>query len=163
MHHAFPLPDDTGRPVARPVDGIVADRQADAPEPKAADPPALAGAMSQEYSMLRSASGARMAELTDVTRPRLARRAPEAAVCQAATSAWSDGAVWRDRGGRRRSSISARSMRCPAARGNAEWQCFAQAIYFESRGEPLDGRIAVAEVVLNRRDEPQLPGHASAA
>ena len=38
----------------------------------------------------------------------------------------------------------------PSASGGAEWQCLAQAIYFESRGEPLDGQIAVAEVVLNR-------------
>jgi hypothetical protein len=38
----------------------------------------------------------------------------------------------------------------PPAGGDAQWQCLAQAIYFESRGEPLDGQIAVAEVILNR-------------
>jgi spore germination cell wall hydrolase CwlJ-like protein len=29
-------------------------------------------------------------------------------------------------------------------------KCLAQAIYFEARGEPLDGQLAVAEVVINR-------------
>lgn len=38
----------------------------------------------------------------------------------------------------------------PEATGDAQWQCLAEAIYFESRGEPLAGQIAVAEVVLNR-------------
>ncbi|WP_119419570.1 cell wall hydrolase [Desertibaculum subflavum] len=32
----------------------------------------------------------------------------------------------------------------------AERDCLAEAIYFESRGEPRDGQIAVAHVVLNR-------------
>jgi hypothetical protein len=31
-----------------------------------------------------------------------------------------------------------------------ELKCLAQAVYFESRGEPLDGQLAVAEVVINR-------------
>jgi len=29
-------------------------------------------------------------------------------------------------------------------------KCLAQAVYFEARGEPLDGQLAVAEVVINR-------------
>lgn len=37
-------------------------------------------------------------------------------------------------------------------RGNQdpELTCLASAVYFEARGEPLDGQLAVAEVVLNR-------------
>lgn len=31
-----------------------------------------------------------------------------------------------------------------------ELKCLAQAVYFEARGEPLDGQLAVAEVVINR-------------
>jgi spore germination cell wall hydrolase CwlJ-like protein len=31
-----------------------------------------------------------------------------------------------------------------------QFQCLASAVYFESRGEPLDGQLAVAEVILNR-------------
>ena len=45
----------------------------------------------------------------------------------------------------------------PPASGDAEWQCLAQAIYFELRGEPLAGQVAVAEVVLNRVDDRRFP------
>jgi spore germination cell wall hydrolase CwlJ-like protein len=38
----------------------------------------------------------------------------------------------------------------PGAAGDEQWQCLAEAIYYEARGEPLSGQIAVAEVVLNR-------------
>lgn len=40
----------------------------------------------------------------------------------------------------------------------ADWQCLAEALYFEARGEPLDGQAAVAEVILNRVDAAQFPG-----
>jgi spore germination cell wall hydrolase CwlJ-like protein len=33
---------------------------------------------------------------------------------------------------------------------NAEQECLANAVYFESKGEPLTGQLSVAEVVLNR-------------
>src|ERR671916_33370 len=33
---------------------------------------------------------------------------------------------------------------------DAEQDCLASAIYFEARGEPIKGQLAVAEVVLNR-------------
>tara|TARA_E500000305_G_scaffold105438_1_gene102898 strand:- start:94 stop:711 length:618 start_codon:yes stop_codon:yes gene_type:complete len=35
--------------------------------------------------------------------------------------------------------------------------CLAQAVYFESRGEPLSGQLAVAEVIVNRADSPRFP------
>lgn len=41
--------------------------------------------------------------------------------------------------------------------GDEQWRCLAQAIYFEARGEPLKGQIAVAEVVLNRVDNRAYP------
>lgn len=44
------------------------------------------------------------------------------------------------------------------AEGDAEWQCLAQALYFEARGETLKGQFAVAEVILNRVDSPRYPG-----
>jgi len=34
--------------------------------------------------------------------------------------------------------------------GDAEQECLANAVYFEARGEPLRGQLAVAEVVMNR-------------
>src|SRR5688572_9945937 len=45
----------------------------------------------------------------------------------------------------------------PRASGSDEWRCLAEAIYFESRGEPLKGQVAVAEVVLNRVDDRKFP------
>ena len=36
-------------------------------------------------------------------------------------------------------------------------QCLAENIYFEARGEPLDGQYAVAEVTLNRVASPHFP------
>ena len=65
---------------------------------------------------------------------------------------------------RPRARLGAGAPRLPHARracrrpsGDAEWQCLAQAIYFESRGEPLDGQVAVAEVVLNRVHDRRFP------
>lgn len=45
----------------------------------------------------------------------------------------------------------------PAPEGDAEWQCLTEAIYFEARGESLDGQIGVAEVILNRVDSALYP------
>ena len=38
-----------------------------------------------------------------------------------------------------------------------ELRCLAQAVYFESRGEPLAGQLAVAQVVINRADHHRFP------
>jgi spore germination cell wall hydrolase CwlJ-like protein len=38
-----------------------------------------------------------------------------------------------------------------------ERRCLATAIYFEARGEPLQGQIAVGQVILNRVRSPQFP------
>jgi len=45
----------------------------------------------------------------------------------------------------------------PAPEGDADWQCLTEAVYFEARGESLEGQIAVAEVILNRRDSGLYP------
>ncbi len=37
-----------------------------------------------------------------------------------------------------------------AETGDDESECLARAVYWESRGEPLSGQLAVAEVVINR-------------
>lgn len=47
--------------------------------------------------------------------------------------------------------------RQPAPEGDAQFECLARALYFEARGEALDGQVAVAEVVLNRVDSPRWP------
>jgi spore germination cell wall hydrolase CwlJ-like protein len=51
----------------------------------------------------------------------------------------------------------AKLRRMPQVSGDAQWRCLAEAIYFEARGEPLAGQVAVAEVVLNRVDSPDYP------
>jgi len=45
----------------------------------------------------------------------------------------------------------------PKPRGQANWQCLAEAIYFEARSEPRDGQRAVAEVILNRVESSRFP------
>jgi spore germination cell wall hydrolase CwlJ-like protein len=48
-------------------------------------------------------------------------------------------------------------MARPKPTGDEQWQCLTEALYFEARGESLDGQIAVAEVILNRVDSPLYP------
>lgn len=38
-----------------------------------------------------------------------------------------------------------------------EMECLAGAIYFESRGEPLAGQLAVGQVIINRTESPAFP------
>ena len=40
---------------------------------------------------------------------------------------------------------------------DAEHECLAGAVYFESKGEPLEGQLAVAEVVINRAESGKYP------
>ena len=47
------------------------------------------------------------------------------------------------------------SQRAPT--GDAQWQCLKTALYFEARGESMKGQFAVAEVILNRVDNPSYP------
>ncbi len=126
------------------------------------DHPGITRVMAQEHMMLRSASGARIAELTDVARPK--PRDGESAPADVAVTVASRNVGDEALPAQAKAALTAPRLdigtldALPPAQGNAEWQCLAQAIYFESRGEPLDGQIAVAEVVLNRRDSRSFPG-----
>jgi len=42
-------------------------------------------------------------------------------------------------------------------KGNSEWECLADALYFEARGEALQGVFAVGEVIMNRVDGAEYP------
>jgi len=42
-------------------------------------------------------------------------------------------------------------------KGGSEWRCLAEALYFEARGESVEGQFAVAEVILNRVDHAEFP------
>lgn len=48
-------------------------------------------------------------------------------------------------------------MKQPQAKGDAQFDCLAKAIYFEARGESPKGQAAVAEVILNRTERPDFP------
>lgn len=45
------------------------------------------------------------------------------------------------------------------ARGGRHWACLTEALYFEARGESIEGQFAVAEVILNRVDSPNYPNN----
>lgn len=45
----------------------------------------------------------------------------------------------------------------PVETPDADGKCLAQALYFEARGESIRGQVAVAEVILNRVDDPAFP------
>lgn len=45
----------------------------------------------------------------------------------------------------------------PAASGSAQWECLSEALYFEARGESVEGLFAVGEVILNRVDSARFP------
>lgn len=40
---------------------------------------------------------------------------------------------------------------------SAEMRCLAGAVYFEARGEPLTGQLAVAQVIINRTEDGRFP------
>jgi spore germination cell wall hydrolase CwlJ-like protein len=46
----------------------------------------------------------------------------------------------------------------PEASGGAQWECLAEALYHEARGESARGLFAVGEVILNRVDSGRYPG-----
>lgn len=43
------------------------------------------------------------------------------------------------------------------ASGGAQWECLAEALYFEARGETVKGQFAVAEVIMNRVQSARFP------
>lgn len=45
----------------------------------------------------------------------------------------------------------------PSPAGDQQWDCLRKALYFEARGESIQGQFAVAEVILNRVDSPDYP------
>src|SRR5688572_9973380 len=55
-------------------------------------------------------------------------------------------------------SLAALVATMPAdAQLSRDLQCLAEAIYFEARGEPLDGQLAVGEVIVNRTTSGRYP------
>ena len=46
-----------------------------------------------------------------------------------------------------------------AGRLSEELHCLAGAVYFEARGEPLEGQLAVAQVIVNRAEDRRFPSN----
>ena len=40
---------------------------------------------------------------------------------------------------------------------NSELKCLSEALYFEARGEQIEGQIAVADVIINRKNSNRFP------
>ena len=45
----------------------------------------------------------------------------------------------------------------PVPKSNKQMSCLAEALYFEARGEPIKGQLAVGEVILNRVKDTRYP------
>lgn len=136
-------------------------------EPRAAGPAPqtmhsrVVQALSQENFALRSDGGARLAELSraslDSAAAKAALRLDEVtrASRNPAPGAIAPSIISRPVATR---TLDLRALDAlPAAAGDGQWLCLTQAIYFEARGEPLAGQVAVAEVVLNRVDDRRYP------
>ncbi|WP_426167035.1 cell wall hydrolase [Sandarakinorhabdus sp. DWP1-3-1] len=46
-----------------------------------------------------------------------------------------------------------------AVASDSELRCLATAVYFESRGEPLEGQLAVAQAIINRAESGRYPSN----
>ena len=90
-------------------------------------------------------SGFQLASLTPPTGPQLAMSLPEEDDSLAASE---------------EAAPQVRSLRelvdkiaeLPSVELDEEMRCLAVAVYYESKGEPLEGQLAVAQVIMNRRD-----------
>jgi spore germination cell wall hydrolase CwlJ-like protein len=102
-------------------------------------------AMGRESAAMKAGAGERITALARSTRPR-ARGDADVTVATRSVAGATAGKL--DAG-------ALDSM--PRPNTDAQLACLATAIYFESRGEPLAGQVAVAEVILNRVDSRAYP------
>ena len=52
---------------------------------------------------------------------------------------------------------SAKLLSLPVPKSSKQMSCLAEALYFEARGEPITGQLAVGEVILNRVEDSRYP------
>ena len=52
---------------------------------------------------------------------------------------------------------SSKLLSLPVPKSNKQISCLAEALYFEARGEPIQGQLAVGEVILNRVEDMRYP------
>lgn len=117
--------------------------------------------MRGERATINSAAAARLAQLSQTANARAGRTGSgdlaSGAVTVGTRSVDPGSATKLAAASTQRSLDVAALDALPGISGNADWRCLSEAIYFESRGEPLAGQVAVAEVVLNRVDDPRYP------
>ena len=53
---------------------------------------------------------------------------------------------------------SSKLLSLPVPKSDKQMSCLAEALYFEARGEPIKGQLAVGEVILNRVEDTRYPG-----
>lgn len=121
--------------------------------PAVADPAGMARALGVEHAAMDQDGAARVTALTKAARP-MARTDGQLTIASRSVAPTEMAELAASAAQLDLGALDA----LPSASGDAQWQCLAQAIYFEARGEPLSGQIAVAEVVLNRVDDPRFPG-----
>lgn len=114
----------------------------------------VAAVMHQERATITSAAAARLAELSSIANA----RAGVADTVSVGTRNVDPGSAIKLAAAAPQRSLDVAALDAlPESGGDANWRCLSEAIYFESRGEPLAGQIGVAEVVLNRVDDPRYP------
>jgi len=52
---------------------------------------------------------------------------------------------------------SSKLLSLPVPKSDKQMSCLAEALYFEARGEPIKGQLAVGEVILNRVEDMRYP------
>ena len=52
---------------------------------------------------------------------------------------------------------SSKLLSLPVPKSDKQVSCLAEALYFEARGEPIKGQLAVGEVILNRVEDSRYP------
>ena len=52
---------------------------------------------------------------------------------------------------------SSKLLSLPVPKSDKQMACLAEALYFEARGEPIKGQLAVGEVILNRVEDTRYP------
>ena len=52
---------------------------------------------------------------------------------------------------------SSKLLSLPVPKSDKQMSCLAEALYFEARGEPIKGQLAVGEVILNRVEDSRYP------
>lgn len=115
-------------------------------------------AVRSSSSQAIAAVGGQVSAITGTERDVLGRMSPErlAALAERDTSRTESGIFGR-RAAAPRNWTAADIDTLPRAEGDAQWACLKEAIYFEARGESIDGQFAVAEVVLNRVESDRFP------